>query len=258
MGQFDVDTLTDLTNRTILAAASISSTDHEAWRNDLEPRIANLNDAAQAIATNQSGSAAPGTNRQGEIFFDTDINTWLGDPDGSGHDDEFLTRLTAKDFGLATGGTATHKLMGAIHVLTTANARTTTGDFTSYTLPGGSLGANGQLVRVTFWGTRTGAAGTFSLQPKFGTTNLGTAFASTVNSLTDWYVECLIIRTGAASQDITFFALPNRDDTGSTTLVDAGSTAAETLSGDLAIALDLTAISAGTVTQEGMIVELIQ
>ena len=257
MGQFDVDTLTDLTNRTILAAASISSTDHEAWRNDLEPRIANLNDAAQAIATNQSGSAAPGTNRQGEIFFDTDINTWLGDPDGSGHDDEFLTRLTAKDFGLATGGTATHKLMGAINVNTTAVLKDgATGVLMTYTVPASTLDVNGKLLRITCWGIKVQGNGAYTIQSRFG----GNALASHISSAGafDWFIQYHIVRTGATTQDWNSYMILSRDDTGSTTLVDSG-TAAETLSNALAIDLNVSAINgADDVQQEGMIVELLQ
>ena len=189
MPQFDVSTLTDLTDRPV-SSGVISSADHEAWRNDIEARITALNNAAKAIAANQSGSAEPTVKHQGEIFFDTDNNYWYANPAGGGYSDNVLTRLTAFNFNLATGGTATHKLMGAINVNTTANARTTTGDFTAYTLPGGSLGADGQLIRATFWGTRSGVAGTFSLQPIFGTTNIGTAFASTIDSLTDWMCNC--------------------------------------------------------------------
>ena len=261
MSQYDVDDLTGITSSTagILAGQANSASDVKTWMDEAAADLANINTAIQAIATMQSGSTAPSTNRRGEIFMDTDDNRWLGDPDGSGHDDEFLTRLQAKNIDIATGGTATHKLMGAINVNTTASARTTAGDFAqTYTLPANTLDANGKLIRVTWWGTRSGAVGTFSLQPKLGTTNVGTAIASTINSLTDWMVQCLIIRTGVGTQDIFFHAVFNSDATGSTTLADFDGTQTEDETATLAITLDLTAISAGTVTQEGFLIELLQ
>src|SRR3990167_3998530 len=257
MSQFNVGSLADITAATsgIAAGETNDAADVTTYITDVSARIADLNDAAQAIATSQSG-ATLATNRQGEIFFDTDVSIWYGDPDGSGHDDEFLTRLLAYTIDLATAGTATYRVGGPLSsgTNTTDNARTTTGDFTAFLLPAGTMARNGQHATVFFYGTRSGAVGTFSLQPIFGTTSLGTAFASTINSLTAWVVILVITRTGAATQKFAWYVAPNSDATGSVTLVGVG-TAAETLSGALEIKLNLSAISAGTVTQGGVIVD---
>lgn len=85
MPTFNVDNLQDLTNRTVNAGATISASDHEAWRNDVEQRVADLNDAALAAVSMQSGSSTP-TLRQGAIWYDTSNSVWKGDPDGSGYD----------------------------------------------------------------------------------------------------------------------------------------------------------------------------
>src|SRR3990167_2326021 len=120
MSQFNVGSLADITAATsgIAAGETNDAADVTTYITDVSARIADLNDAAQAIATSQSG-ATLATNRQGEIFFDTDVAIWYGDPDGSGHDDEFLTRLLAYTIDLATAGTETFRLGGVINVDTT-------------------------------------------------------------------------------------------------------------------------------------------
>ena len=190
----------------------------------------------------------------GQFAFDTTLDQWFGDPDGLGADDEVLTRLKAYTIDNATAGTATFRAGGPLNVNTTDSARTTTGDFAqTYALPAGSLARNGQYVHVVWWGSRSGAVGTFSLAPYFGSA-AGTAVASTINSLTYWIIELWVIRTGAATQDFAWKCSFNSDATGSTTLVSTG-TLTETLSGAVTIKLNLSAISAGTVTQEGMLTE---
>jgi len=261
MSQFDVTTLTDITSSTANIAAGLtnSASDVTTWMTEAAADLAALNDAAQAIATSQSAATAPATNRQGEIFFDTDTSYWLGDPDGSGHDDEFLTRLTAYNHALATGGTATHKLMGRLHTDTTADSLSTAGDFTAYTLPANTLSANGQAVRVTWWGTKTGTNTAFSLQPKYGSTNYGTAMNTVGTAAYTWTVQCLIVRTAAATQDVFFHVVLSADNAASTTLASFDDTGTEDFTTALDIALDCTVVHASdAVIQQGFIVELMQ
>ena len=74
---------------------------------------------------------------------------------------------------------------------------------------------------------------------------------------TDWFIQFHIVRTGAATQDWNSYMLLNRDDSGSTTLADSG-TLTETLSGALAVDLNVSTIDASdTITQEGQIIELL-
>ena len=254
MVQFATSTLTDVTDRPITSGI-ISSTEMESFRNDVETRIAALNDAAQALASFQAGSSASESLR-GSIWADT-ANTgrviWKGDPDANGPDDEILTRLEAYRVSLATGGTATCKPGGTISVDTTQVSRTTTGVLMTYTLPANTLDANNKFVEVVCFGTRSGAVGTFSLQPRFGTTAITTHSAASTG-ITDWFVNFFIVRTGAATQDCGSYIVLNMDADGSTTLCDFA-TATQTLSGALAIDVNLSAIAAGTVTQEIMIVK---
>jgi len=259
-----ISALTDVSFTEIEKGLS-SSSDLNTIFTAFQTGVNNLNDVMADLEDNYASSSAPADNTvRGKLYADT---TNAGrvilklDPDGSGCDDEVATRLEAQHINFATGGTATHKLMGAIDVNSaTATPRTTAGDFDeAYTMPANTLNVDGQAVRVTWWGTKSGASGTFSLQPKLGTANIGTAFSSTAAFTTlTWELQCLIVRTGAATQDIFFHVIPSSDATGSTTLASFDASQTEDLTAALAITLDLTAISAGTVTQEGFIVELLQ
>ncbi len=84
-----ISALSDLTNRTISAATTVSSSDHEAWRNDLEGRVSDLNDVAADLENNHAGTSAPTDNAvEGKLWADTtnDPAELLFDPDGSGAD----------------------------------------------------------------------------------------------------------------------------------------------------------------------------
>jgi len=256
MSQFDTSTLTDLTDRPI-TGGTILSADHEAWRNDCETRIINLNDAVQALASNQSGSAAPSANLRGQLFANTAtagiVNLFI-DPDGNGADDRIPTGLTGYTVDYSTAGTATFRQGGIISVNTTQVSTATTGVLMTYTLPGGTLARDGQFVEVDAWGTGATAASAFSLQPRFGTTAI-TTHTTVSTGITDWHMHFVIIRTGAATQDAGSYLILNTDADGSTTLCDFASPT-KTLSGDLAIDINLSANAGGrTVTQEIMIVK---
>jgi len=190
----------------------------------------------------------------GQIAFDTTLDQLFLDPDGSGADDQVLTENTGYLGDLATAGTATFRVGGPLDVNTTDSGRGTAGDFAQiYTLPANTLSRDGQYVHVVWAGTRSGTAGTFSLAPYFGSA-AGTAVASTINSLTAWVIEMWVIRTGVGTQDFAWKCSFNSDATGSTTLVSVG-TLTEDETAAIAIKLNLSAISAGTVTQSAMITE---
>ena len=190
----------------------------------------------------------------GQIAFDTTLDQLFLDPDGSGADDQLLTENTAYLADLATAGAATLRVGGPLNVNTTDSARTTAGDFAqTYTLPAGTLARNGQYVHVVWAGTRTGTVGTFSLYPYFGSA-AGTAVASTINSLSAWVIEMWVIRTGVGTQDFAWKCSFNSDATGSVTLVCVG-TLTEDETAAIVIKLNLSAISAGTVTQADMLTD---
>ena len=221
MVQLATSTLIDLTDRPV-TGGTITSSDHEAWRNDVEARVAALNDAAQALASNQSGTSSIESIR-GSIFADT-TNTgrviWKGDPDGAGNDDEFLTRLEAYRVSLATGGTATFKLGGVINVQTTSASlsSTTSATIMEYAVPANTLDANGKFLHVVAFGTKANTNGALSLVTQFGA---GVITTHTISAAcTRWCIEFYVVRTGAGTQDCGSFIIANRDDTASTTLCD--------------------------------------
>jgi hypothetical protein len=90
MSQYNPANLADFSAATTAIANGTvqSSGPMQSVIRDVNARIADLNDAFRALATCQAGSSAP-VNRQGGIWFDASNAKWFGDPDGSGHDDDF-------------------------------------------------------------------------------------------------------------------------------------------------------------------------
>ena len=240
---------------TLAALATIQSSEHNSIRTTRRSLINNLLLGVQDAETLYAGSGEPTDKPQGKVYFDTATSLWKGYKTASGTPVSLLDSAMAYTLDLATAGTATFRAGGPLNVNTTDSALTAAADFAqTYTLPAGTLARDGQYVHVVWAGTRSGAVGTFSLAPYFGSA-AGTAVASTINSLTGWIIEMWVWRTGAATQDFAWKCSFNSDATGSTTLVSVG-TLAETLSGAVTIKLNLSAISAGTVTQAGMLTEL--
>jgi len=258
MSQYNVDSLQDITaSQTAIANGSpMKSGPVVAWFQDFNNRISNLNDCYQAIASCQAAGASPAANRQGEIWHDTVNERWFGDPDGSGHDDEFATRLQTQNISLATGGTATHKLMGVIHRNTTQVSTTSASvALMSYTLPADTLNTS-NLIRVTAWGTSSGGGGpTVILAIHDGT---GPAATSDIEGTsTDWIFINSIIPTTTTSERSFGYGKINRDD-GTLPKVSVGNLFSFDTETDTTIQIYITANSGGkTVTQEGMIVELL-
>ena len=224
MVQFATSTLADLTNYPV-TAGTITASDNENFRNAVETAIINLNDAAQALASFQAGSAASESLR-GSVWGDTSNASraiWKGDPDGLGPDDEFLTRLEAYRISLATGGTATFKPSGIINVNTTSVSlsATTSATLQVYSVPANTLDANGKFLHVIAFGTKSGANAGMSLVPQLGAGVVTTHTSST--NITDWCIEFWIVRTGVGGQDCGSYIIYNRDDTTSTTLCDFAS-----------------------------------
>lgn len=254
-----LSTLSALSDDATLAAlAVIQSSEMNTHRSGRRSLINNLLTAIQDAESLYAGSGEPTDKPQGKAYFDTATSLWMGYKTANGTPVTFADSALAYTVDFATAGTATFRKGGILSdsVLSTDSALTGTGDFAqTYSLPAGTLARDGQGVHVVWWGTRSGAAGTFSLAPYFGSA-AGTAVASTVTSITDWIIEMWVFRTGAATQDFAWKCSFNRDDTGSTTLVDTG-TLTETLSGAVTIKLNLSAISAGTVTQAMMFTEFL-
>lgn len=237
----------------LTAASVILASEHNTHRTNYRALINNLLTVAQEQQNHRSSASEPADTPDGAIWYDS--TNLLFKARRSSAWTAILTAATAYTADLSTAGTETFRVGGALQVDTTQVSRTTTGVLMTFTLPGGTLARDGQYVHVTAFGTKSGAAGVYSIQPRFGTTAITTH--TTVNAVadtTDWAIELWIVRTAAATQDCGSYMVLNRDDTTATTLCDFA-TGAKTLSGDLAIDFNLSAIAAGTVTQEFMLVE---
>ena len=205
----------------------------------------------------QSAATAPTANNiAGQIFFDTDVDIWYGDPDAAGADDEFLTRIKAYSIDLATAGTDTFKLSGVTQRNTTENGRTTTGVLRAFTIAAGMLGTNDQALRLTAYLDKSGASGTCTIQVRFGTTPTSRiAFSFTADTTGAYYIEAILTRISATAVDVAGYALSEAE-VDSVAAFNAGSSdinlaLAQTLD------LNLSAISAGTVTFQGAFVEIL-
>jgi hypothetical protein len=246
--------LSDLTNRTVTGGETISSTDHEAWRNDIESRVADLNDAVVDEANNRAGTSAPTDNTvEGQIWADTtnDPAVLKFDPDGAGAD-TILANTTSNAAGT---GTATFAVGGVIHVDTAQVSKTATGVLMTYTIPANTLDANGQVIRVKAWGTFT-SPNTITIQARIG----GNALYSTTSDSQGeyWVSEVYIVRTGSAAQDV----IAEFRQTANGALNTAGSESAfgsqtEDTTAGIVLDFNISAYTSGTVTQEGMIVEFL-
>ena len=152
---------------------------------------------------------------------------------------ELRTNLTALQRRLYAGTTAVGNVGGGED------------DLMSYTLPAGTLAADGQLIRVTASGTKANNANAKTVKVYFGTTvivsvTLGTSAAGT------WRIIAEIARVGATSErseswaaDITTQAPQN------------GAAPAETLANALAVKLTGTGTANNDIVQTMMVVEFL-
>lgn len=255
-----ISALSDLTNRTISAATTVSSSDHESWRNDVESRVANLNDVVADLENNHSGTSAPTDNAvEGKLFANTTNNPaeLFFDPDGSGADirvvmETHTQTLTNKTFG--TGGTATHKPMGSINADPTAVSRSTTGVLITYTLPADTLDANNKLLRITLWGTKTGTTATADVQFRFGTTPTARVTHTIAQSAAGWRIEVIAIRVSSSAVDMPGTRIEGTTITPFSIVLTSGID----LTADQTIDINLSSINASdSVSQDGMLVELL-
>ena len=91
---------------------------------------------------------------------------------------------------------------GVLDVDTTAVTTATTSEETiqSYTLPADALKRNGQSLRIRAWGTTAATANDKTIKLTFGSTTLISTGALAANAK-DWYLEAIVVRTGAATQE---------------------------------------------------------
>jgi len=122
--------LTSLTNRAITTKTLVSSTDHEAWRNDIEGRVDDQIANAKDNSNHRAGTSAPTDNTvEGQIWADTttDPAVLKFDPDGSGADTPIVvadTNLRFKTIEIGDWDMDATTNVTVAHGLTIANVRT--------------------------------------------------------------------------------------------------------------------------------------
>ena len=237
---------------TLAALAIMQAAEHNTHRLSRRNRSNDLLSAIQDAESSWAGASAPEV-VTGKQWYDT-TNSLLKLRRAASWD-TILDAASAYGVDLATAGTETFRVGGPFNVDTATYTKAgATGVLATYTLPAGQLARDNQYVHVVAQGTKSGTTATLSLQPRFGTTAITTHITSA--NVTDWAIEFWIVRTGAATQDAGSYMVLNRDDSGSTTLCDFSAALGKTLSGALAIDINVSAINAAdTATQEMFLVE---
>lgn len=167
-----------------------------------------------------------------------------------------LTNLNASN--LASGTVAVARLPKFnsplnYNITSTANAGVGETDLATYSLPGGTLAAIGDRIRVKAWGT--GAANTNSKTWKiyFGATVVATGVTTSATSSAGWVMEAEIVRNAAATQ--VAFGTWDGVATGVTA---TNTTPGETLSGAITVkATGQSAVAGADITLKGFTVELV-
>jgi hypothetical protein len=231
-----------------------------------------LNDALDAIVTQNSGATEPSTMFARMFWADTTAGL-LKIRNASNTDWVTVGTMASANLGLLplAGGTMTGALnlamgtgagtavaIGKAHVNTTAvgNVGTGTDDLMSYTLPANSLSANGKGVRVTAWGTTANNANAKAIAIVVGSTSVN--FTMTASAAKRWRIVGTIIKTGANAQDVQM--IMEEHSTGGTTaaslsLASNTLTAVQTDTADIIIKSTGIATNDNDIVQEGMLVE---
>ena len=138
------------------------------------------------------------------------------------------------------------------------DANTTEKDLHTYTLPGGSLGTDGQMIRYTVYG-RTGAnTDAKRCRIYFGSTLVHDTGADTMND-GHWKAVMTIIRTGATTQE-GFVDIRSKVNSGASwSGTEVNLSISETLASDVVIKMsgENSANTADDVTAEGSFVEFL-
>lgn len=209
MSQYNVSQLKDLRNRPVVDGKPILYRDHEAWRNDVELRVAALNDFMQARGSSFAGTTAPAT-IGGQIWADTNNSgrvVWTGANSAAGFNEEIASRLEAwrKSYSTA-GGAAQITIGGKIVVDVTGGSAASVVS----TVPANTLNTDAQAISGMAQGTATGSG---VARVRFGAATICETALGTEEILG----RGLAIRTGASA--FKFFGWQKRasDATGATT-----------------------------------------
>ena len=161
------------------------------------------------------------------------------------------TNASTVDMG---GGTGNATFVGVANINSTAVGNVGVGedDLITYTLPVSSLNANGKTIRIRAWGTAANNANAKTVKVYFGTAVILTT-ALTVSVADSWWVEALVTRTGASTQD----AVARLEETGANAMDMEVSTATQTDTAAIVIKLTGTATTDNDIVQEGLLVEFL-
>lgn len=158
---------------------------------------------------------------------------------------------------VALGGGATTSPGTSVGALadptTNASGTTQNTEYTlnSVTIPANSFNANGRSLEVIAWGTLAANANAKNLKIYFGGTAVATVTGSTANGK-DYYVELVVVRTGASSQSAVGYL---QIDTGTAGTMVVNGAVAETDTAAITIAVKSanTAAAAASATGKGMV-----
>ena len=255
-----------VSNASLATAQKIAAAEHNAVRTIYDNRANALLNIVTDLEKNYSSASAPNDTPDGKLWYDSSgllvklrrssaWETLVGLTLA-----QTLTNKTLTGIGVgttfATGGSDTYKASGVLLRNTAENARTTTGVLRAFTVAAGDWDTNGQVIRLTAYIEKSGASGTCTIQVRFGTTPTSRiAFSFTADTTGAYYIEAILTRISATAVDVAGYALSELE-ADSVAAFNAGSadidlTAAQTLD------LNLSAISAGTVTWQGGIVEFL-
>lgn len=116
------------------------------------------------------------------------------------------------------------------------NGNDTTEDtLQTYTLPGGSLGSNGQAVRITAFGRLAANTHNRSFRLYFGATLVGGTTSITNAAVVIWRLEAIVVRTGASTQQCYEFAYAGATNAAPTFQFNLFTSPTETLANDIVI-----------------------
>lgn len=147
---------------------------------------------------------------------------------------------------------------GRLTAQVTVTGTTTTIENTmaTYTLPASTLATPGDAVRTVCWGTSAVNSNAKNIKLYFGSSFIQTANNATTRVMSGdtWYLEMLVMRNGAATQNIL-----SRGATGITLVTSVSTAGAETLASAITIkCTGFTPTAAQDVTTQGFLVEQIK
>src|SRR3990167_3850836 len=178
-----VSALRDLVDRSYTDGDPIFASVEEAKRNDIELRIAQLNDALADLETRYAAAAAARDNRvQGKLQYRTDTYRLSLDPDGLGMD-QALSRVES----------------GGVDITAVSIARNVAGTLITFTIPANALRANEKVLKFTCYGTQSLADGFAVLEIRLASATISTIYIQ--SNARRWIVTLLISRTSCSAQD---------------------------------------------------------